>query len=113
MSSPFPPDPGLSTGQEPESGSAPDQEIPWYEREVHPMTQRSQAAFRRDLPQLMKKYKGRWVAYNGDLPVAIGRSKHKLYQQCLDEGLDEDEFVVRFIQPELPEDQDWDEFGDI
>ena len=114
MSAPSPLDPGGSADQGQVSGSGLDQEIPWYDRPIPPMTQRSQAAFRRDLPQLLKKYKGRWVAYNGDRQIAIGRSKRKLYQQCLDQGLDEEEFVVRFIQQELPEDQDWEEdFGDI
>jgi len=113
MSPPFPLDPAHSTGQEQESGSVPDQEIPWYERPIPPMIQRSQGAFRRDLPQLMKKYYGRWVAYNGDRQVAIGRSKSKLYQQCLDQGLDEDEFVVRYIQPEYEDDLDAEDFRDI
>ena len=80
MSAPSPLDPGHSAEQGQESGSGLDQEIPWYERPIPPMVVRSQAAFRRDLPQLLKKYEGRWVAYNGDRQVAIGRSKTKLYQ---------------------------------
>ena len=114
MSASSPLNPGHAAEQGQGSGSGLDQEIPWYDRPVPPMTLRSQAAFRRDLPQLLKKYEGRWVAYNGDRQVAIGRSKTKLYQQCLDQGLDEEEFVVRYIQKELPEDQDWEDcrFGD-
>ena len=113
MSAPSPLDPGHSAEQGQESGSGLDQEIPWYERPIPPMILRSQAAFRRDLPELMKKYYGRWVAYNGDRQVAIGRSKFKLYQQCLGQGLDDNDFVVRCIQPEYEDDLDEEEFGDI
>ena len=77
------------------------------------MIQRSQATFRRDLPQLLKTDAGRWVAYNGDRQVALGRSKRKLYQQCLQQGLNLDEFTVRCIQPELPDEIDWEEIRDI
>jgi hypothetical protein len=74
---------------------------------------RAQAAFRRDLPQLLEGYKYQWVAYHGDRRVALGHSKRDLYQQCLRQGLPPDEFVVRSIEPELPEDPDWEESRDL
>ena len=113
MSPASPLDPGHAAEQGQGSGSGLDQEIPWYARPVPPMILRSQAAFRRDLPQLLKKYEGRWVAYNGDRQVAIGRSKTQLYQQCLNEGLDDNDFVVRCIQPEYEDDLDEDEIQGI
>ena len=70
------------------------------------MIQVSQAAFRRDLPALMKTHYGYWVAYHGEERLGFARSKSKLVQECLRRGLKEDEFVVRGVAPEMPEDND-------
>jgi len=91
----------------------PDQEVHWADRPIPPMIQLAQAAFRRDLPQLLKTHKDRWVAYLGDWQVALGRSKSDLYQLCLRRGMNEDEFVVRYIQPEMEDDFDVDETSAI
>jgi Family of unknown function (DUF5678) len=85
----------------------------WAHRPVPPLIQRGQEAFSRDLPELLKKYAGKWVAYSGERQLGIGRSKGKLYQQCLRQGFDDDEFLVRSIEPEIPDDLDWEEFRDI
>ena len=85
----------------------------WVHRPVPPLIQSGQEAFSRDLPELLKKHAGKWVAYSGDRQLGIGRSKNKLYQQCLRQGLDHDEFVVRGIEPEPPDELDWEEFCDI
>src|SRR4051812_35060955 len=47
------------------------------ERETPPMVLRAQAAFRRDLPQLLEGHRFQWVAYHGDRRVALGRSKRE------------------------------------
>ena len=73
---------------------------------ISPMIQRSQAAFRRDLPALMKTHYGYWVAYHGEQRLGFGRSKFKLVLECLQRGLKDDEFVVRGVAPEMPEDDD-------
>ncbi len=65
MSPPLPLDAGQSIEQE--NHTEPDQEVHWADRPVPPMIQLAQAAFRRDRPELLKTYKDRWVAYNGDL----------------------------------------------
>jgi hypothetical protein len=73
---------------------------------VSPLIDRSQSAFRRDLPRLLKEHPRRWVAYHGDDRVAVGPSKRQLYQECLRRGLQIGEFVVRSIEPEVPREVD-------
>src|SRR5260370_15296884 len=73
---------------------------------IHPMIQRGQAAFRRDLPELMKTHEGQWVAYHGDQRIGFARSKFKLVQECLRRGIPDEEFVVRGIAPEIPDDDE-------
>jgi hypothetical protein len=73
--------------------------------DIPEMIKKSQAAFRRDLPELLKdrRLRGQWVAYHGEQRVGVGRSKRSLYQQCLKHGLPYGEFVVRQIAPEYDE----------
>src|SRR5439155_27272779 len=74
---------------------------------------RSQEAFWRDLPQLLKlaSNKRRWVAYHGDERVGFGRTETELYEECFRRGWRDDEFYVDLIQPyELPP---WEEEGEI
>jgi hypothetical protein len=59
----------------------------------------SQAAFQRDLPHLLQRHTGRWVAYHGPTQVGLAHSKAELYQQCLARGLKKGEFLVRSIEP--------------
>jgi len=42
--------------------------------EIAPMIARSQAAFRRDLPDLLKTHYRQWVAYHGEDRIRFGRS---------------------------------------
>ncbi len=51
-----------------------------------PLVAQSQAAFRRELPELLKKRNGQWVAYHGDECLGFGRSQIELYQQCVRRG---------------------------
>jgi len=85
----------------------------WVDRPVPPLIQGGQEAFRRDLPDLLQKHAGQWVAYSGDRRIALGRSKIGLFQLCERQGLGSDEFVVRGIEPEMPDELDWEEFRDI
>lgn len=73
---------------------------------ISPLIERSQNAFRRDLPRLLKEHPRQWVAYRGDEQVAIGPSKRQLYQECLRRGFLVGEFVVRSIEPEVPREVD-------
>ena len=70
---------------------------------IAPMIAQSQAAFRRDLPELLKARYRWWVAYRGDERIGFGKTETELYKECFRRGLSEDEFVVRSIQPDAAE----------
>lgn len=74
--------------------------------EVTPMIARSQAAFRRDLPELLKTHYRQWVAYHGEDRIGYGGTQFELYDECHRRGLRDDEFVVRSIEPELSDEID-------
>lgn len=59
-----------------------------------PMIQKSIAAIRRDLPELLQKHRGYWVAYHGDERIGFGRTQTGLYEECVRRGLTRDDFVV-------------------
>ncbi len=67
------------------------------------MIQRSQAAFRRDLPALLKNKKlfRHWIAYHCEERIGINKSADVLYRECLRRGLKNYEYVVRCIVPEI------------
>jgi hypothetical protein len=69
-----------------------------------PIIMQARAAWRRDLPTLLKTHPGKWVAYHGDRQVGIRSCKTDLFQQCLRAGLDRGQFLVLRIEPE-PEHQ--------
>jgi hypothetical protein len=64
--------------------------------EISPQMLRSQKAFWRDLPELLKIKRNRkkWAAYHGDERVAITRSSVDAYQECFRQGLERGEFYV-------------------
>jgi len=63
---------------------------------IPPGILRSQQAYWRDLPELMKlkSRKHQWVAYQGDARIGFGRTNVELYQACLRRGLERSEFYV-------------------
>jgi Family of unknown function (DUF5678) len=63
-------------------------------------------AFYRNLPELLEKYYGKWVAYHGAELVGTGRSQTALYQKCLHRGYKEDEFVVLLATSQALYDRD-------
>lgn len=64
--------------------------------EFSPMVLRSEQAFWRDLPELLKSRwnRGKWVAYHGEQRVALARSSVDAYQECFRRGLKHEEFYV-------------------
>lgn len=64
--------------------------------EIAPQMLRSQQAFWRDLPELLKhrRNRGKWAAYHGDERVAITRSDLDAYQECFRRGLNRGDFYV-------------------
>ena len=64
--------------------------------------QQALAAFRRDLPALMKEHRHKWVAYHGDRRVGIAKTNLELYQLCERQGIPFDDFIVTNIDWEPP-----------
>lgn len=69
--------------------------------EIPPGIRRSQEAFWRELPELLKqrKLRKRWVCYHGDERVGIAKSATELVQECLRRGIKRTEFYVGWIEP--------------
>lgn len=68
--------------------------------EIPPGIKRSQEAFWRDLPELLKKKKWhrQWACYAGEERIGIGKKKTPLVQECLARGLEDDQFYVGVIE---------------
>ncbi len=97
MSSISPPNPGHPVQDDARRTNVPSWF--WPDRRVPPLFRRGEWAFRRDLPELLKKHKGKYVAYNGDRRIGIDRSERKLLDLCTRQGLIWYEYVVRLIDP--------------
>ena len=80
---------------------------------ISPMVAKSQEAFRRELPELLKNRYGQWVAYHGDERLGFGRTQIEIYRECLRRGLKDEDFVVWGISPEWPEGVDAGEFVEV
>ena len=92
----------MSTAPETQPGTEIDDARAWnalLDSQPPPMITKSIEAFRRDLPEMLKKHGGRWVAYHGDERIGFGRRETPLYQECLRRGLSSDEFVVCVVEP--------------
>jgi hypothetical protein len=78
--------------------------------EVPEGIRRSQQAFFRDLPELLKnrRLRGRYVAYHGDERVKISRSEVNVIRECVRRGLRSDEYDVFVVQPQSPEPEELD-----
>jgi hypothetical protein len=68
--------------------------------DIPPLVFRSQQAFWRDLPELLKERRnhGKWVAYHGGERVALARSDVEAYQECFRRGLRHEEFYVGRVE---------------
>lgn len=69
--------------------------------DVPPGILRSQQAFWRDLPELLKNKRnhGKWVCYHGDERVGIARTQREIIKECLRRGLKDDEYDLDVIEP--------------
>lgn len=67
---------------------------------VPPGILRSQQAFWRDLPALLKEKKnhGKWVCYHGDERIGISVKSDDLIRECLRRGLKEDQYDLDVIE---------------
>jgi hypothetical protein len=96
-----------------EKQSHSDPSFPASVREILPGVAASQAAFRRALPELLKKRPRQWVAYHQDELIGFARSETDLYEECYRRGLTDDTFVVRLIMEELGPDTDYTPLFDV
>lgn len=60
------------------------------------------AAFRRDLPGLLRTHPGQWVAYHGGRRIGFADSKTLLIRYCGGEGHRPADLFVAKVQPEMP-----------
>jgi hypothetical protein len=68
---------------------------------VPPLFRRSQEAFWRDLPELLKsrRTRGKWVAYHGDERIGVARTDDDLIRECLRRGLGDNAYYLDVIEP--------------
>lgn len=71
---------------------------------------RSQEAFFRDLPGLLKdrKMRGKRIAYRGDERVKVGKTEEDVIRECIRRGLKSDEYDVFVIEPQSPDPEEID-----
>jgi hypothetical protein len=71
---------------------------------------KSQEAFFRDLPELLKdrRLRGKYVAYHGDERIGIARDDVPLIPECLRRGLERTEYDILVIEPQSPEPEEID-----
>jgi hypothetical protein len=77
---------------------------------IHPMIKLANAAYRRDLPAMLKTHYRKWVAYHGDRRLGFGNDKTKLILEWLKRGIPDEELMVRGIEPDMPYDEETDEY---
>jgi hypothetical protein len=65
-----------------------------------PATRQAFEAFRLDLPRLLRDHPRMWVAYTAAGQFGEpNRSKTVLWQSCVKQGLQPDQFIVKAIEP--------------
>jgi hypothetical protein len=66
---------------------------------------RSQDAFFRDLPELLKdeSLRGKWIGYHGDERIGIASGMKPLIEECVRRGLADDQFDLFVIEPQSRE----------
>jgi hypothetical protein len=69
--------------------------------EVSPHFRRSQQAFWRDLPELLKgrRNRGKWVAYHGDERIGTAAQAEELIRACARRGFGERDYYLDVIEP--------------
>jgi hypothetical protein len=60
-------------------------------------------AFARDLEELLRTHRGKWVAYRGPQRVGVGDSEADVYRECVQRGLPADELLVDMVYPAATE----------
>jgi hypothetical protein len=66
------------------------------------LLRQSQAAFTRDLPELLRTHPHQWAAYHGEERIGLATTRTALYQECLRRGLQPGQFAVLPVRPATP-----------
>jgi hypothetical protein len=71
---------------------------------------KSQEAFFRDLPELLKdrRLRGRYIAYHGNERIGIAGDDEPLIRECQRRGLKRDEYDILIIEPQSAEPEEID-----
>ena len=79
--------------------------VPDDDEEIPEGIKRSQDAFFRDLPELLKdeSVRGRWICYCGDERIGIDDDDEPLIRECLRRGLKDDQYGLFVIGPQSRE----------
>jgi hypothetical protein len=88
-----------------ESRTAPDQAGRSSDFDIPEGILRSQDAFFRDLPELLKdeSLRGLWVVYHGDERIGFAPKMRPLIEECSRRGLKSDEYDVFVVRPQSRE----------
>jgi hypothetical protein len=73
-----------------------------YDR-LSKLIQRAHGTFIRELPELLKRHRGQWVAYHGDQRLGFSRDDMKLYKQWYARGVPHGELGVFRVVPYYPD----------
>ena len=70
--------------------------------EIPPGILRSQQAFWRDLPELLRnrRYRGRWAAYHLDERIGVDADRAKLYREIVRRGIPRDDYYFGRVEPD-------------
>src|SRR5262245_29564114 len=68
---------------------------------IPPLIEKAWEGFRRDLPRLLRERPGQWVAYHGDQLIGFAKTQLELHRERRRRGIDDDEFLVFCIEPEV------------
>ena len=60
--------------------------------------------YRRELPLLLERHRGKWAAYSSTRRLALDADHARVYQRCCELGLVEGQFVLCRVEPEVSTD---------
>jgi hypothetical protein len=85
--------------------------LPNREPEVPEGIRRSKAAYRREVPELLKDetLHGLWIAYHGEERVGIASDSRSLIEECKRLGFNPDQYYLGTISPLIAEPEECDE----
>jgi hypothetical protein len=73
-----------------------------YDR-LDKLIQRSHQTFMRELPELLKRHRGQWVAYHGDQRLGFAHNSTKLIRQWHARGVPQGELGLFMVVPDYPD----------